>query len=337
MQNLDRIAEDLFNKIRGRFSSIKIGDEQGKVTLDPSQGRFFDFEFYVYGKVVGNVTIGLREGMLEVFYNRDAVADEVDHIRRDWFDFLRNLRTFARRKALTFSARDIVKTNLTTRDYEYLVNTRTGDKSMRESKNHQEKTKNYEWVGNAKLLYKYNLSAGVNETVKNAKRMHVIFIENANGERYIYPFKHVNGAKALARHVSEGGHPYDAFGKYIMGLSEELLNLRKFKRYVSRPSVMAENLNQYMDIVNERVESVKKTISRIQKQGAYETELNNFREPVFEQVPSEVKENWIDELTIKQFNEELTDIFPYIYNLIKEGLSNKSLDYFDLEAELNNK
>ena len=32
--------------------------------------------------------------------------------------------------------------------------------------------------------------------------------------------------------------------------------------------------------------------------------------PMMEDVPSDVAENWIDELTIKQFNEELQDIFP---------------------------
>ena len=30
-----------------------------------------------------------------------------------------------------------------------------------------------------------------------------------------------------------------------------------------------------------------------------------------EDVPADVAENWIDQLTIRQFNEELKDIFPY--------------------------
>jgi hypothetical protein len=32
MQNLDLIAEELFNKIRGRFPSVTIGDAEGNVT-----------------------------------------------------------------------------------------------------------------------------------------------------------------------------------------------------------------------------------------------------------------------------------------------------------------
>ena len=45
MQNLDKIAEDLFNKIRGRFSDVTIGDAEGNVTDIPTAARFFDFEY----------------------------------------------------------------------------------------------------------------------------------------------------------------------------------------------------------------------------------------------------------------------------------------------------
>ena len=45
MQELDKIGEDLFNKIRGRFPQITIGNENGEVINEPSQARFFDFDF----------------------------------------------------------------------------------------------------------------------------------------------------------------------------------------------------------------------------------------------------------------------------------------------------
>ena len=45
MQEFDKIGEDLFNKIRGRFPSITIGNEAGEVINEPTQARFFDFEY----------------------------------------------------------------------------------------------------------------------------------------------------------------------------------------------------------------------------------------------------------------------------------------------------
>ena len=38
-----------------------------------------------------------------------------------------------------------------------------------------------------------------------------------------------------------------------------------------------------------------------------------------EDVPEDVASNWIEQLTIKQFNEELKDVFPYIYKLVSEA------------------
>ena len=45
MKNLNLIAEELFNKIRGRFPSVTLGDGEGKVTNIPKDARFFDFDY----------------------------------------------------------------------------------------------------------------------------------------------------------------------------------------------------------------------------------------------------------------------------------------------------
>jgi len=53
-----------------------------------------------------------------------------------------------------------------------------------------------------------------------------------------------------------------------------------------------------------------------------------------EDVPADVAENWIDQLTIKQFNEELADVFPYIYKLVSEATKAKELNADDLMSEM---
>ena len=64
MKSLDNIAEDLFNKIRGRFPSITIGNNEGKVTNDPLTARFFDFDYQEGEKNVGKVSISISEEKL---------------------------------------------------------------------------------------------------------------------------------------------------------------------------------------------------------------------------------------------------------------------------------
>jgi hypothetical protein len=123
----------------------------------------------------------------------------------------------------------------------------------------------------------------------------------------------------MARHVAEGGTPFDDFGKHVIGLSEELNNLKKFKTYVNRSAVMAEGLSQYMDVIEGRAKDVKRELETIQKSNGYAKIIENYETVVLEEVPDHVKTNWIDELTIRQFNEDLKDIFPYIYRLVGEA------------------
>ena len=40
MKNIERIAEELFDKIRSRFEHVVLGDEKTNETDDPEQARF---------------------------------------------------------------------------------------------------------------------------------------------------------------------------------------------------------------------------------------------------------------------------------------------------------
>jgi hypothetical protein len=219
---------------------------------------------------------------------------------------------------LSFNTRDITKSNLEKRDYKYLA-TKTGDDNMNESKLYGTSRISYQNVGEARIMIKHTESINQETAVGRTRSIGKIYIESADGERFRYPYKHLSGARAMARHVAEGGHAYDDFGKHIVSLSEEMAKLRKFKNYMGRSAVMAESLAGYTDIVKERIATVKKTIESLQKPAYYKETFEAFETPVLEDVPSDVAENWIDQLTIKQFNEELADVFPYIYNLVSEA------------------
>ena len=45
MKNLDYIADELFNKIRGRYPNVTVGDNDATITNMPKEGRFFEFDF----------------------------------------------------------------------------------------------------------------------------------------------------------------------------------------------------------------------------------------------------------------------------------------------------
>jgi hypothetical protein len=255
MQNIDIIAEELFSKIRGRFPGVTIGDQEGNVTQEPKQARFFEFPFREADADVGKVSISLsEEDGVVIMHNKDVAENNVS--KSTWYDFLKELRTFSKKRLLNFTTRDITKSNLEKRDYKYLAQ-RSGDSNMTESKLYGTSKISYQDVGEARLVIKHNESIDQTSPTGRNRSIGRIYVESPQGERFLYPYKHLSGARAMARHVAEGGNAYDDFGKHITSLSEELAKLRKFKNYMGRSSVMAESLSEYMDVVKDRVASVK--------------------------------------------------------------------------------
>ena len=327
MQEFDKIGEDLFNKIRGRFPEVTIGDEAGTVTNEPSMARFFDFDYNGLGKV--SLSLDEEEG-LTVIYSKDFMEDQDEMTQDAWYNFLKELRVFSKKRMLDYSVRDITKSNLTKRDYKFLAKT-PEDGQMTESKLYGTSKISYQKVGEARIVIKHTESINQESATGRTQKIGKIYIESADGERFRYPFKHLSGARAMARHVAEGGNTYDDFGKHIVSLSEEMGKLRKFKNYMGRSAVMAESLAGYVDVVKERISTVKKTIASLQKPAYYAEAFAAFETPMMEDVPADVAENWIDQLTIKQFNEELADVFPYIYKLVSEATRATELGPDDLD------
>ena len=330
--NLQAIGKDLFNKIRGRFPGVTIGDSEGKITNKPEDARFFDFEFKEGGNVLGKVSISIsEEDGLVVLHNKDFVEGADDGVKTSWYNFLKEMGQFAKARVLGFDTRDITKSNLEKRDYEYMSKGKEVDKVSESNLFGTTKT-SFQSIGEARLVIKH--SRPVDQSIAGGRthRIESIFIESSEGERFKYPIKHLNGARAMARHVSEGGKPFDSFGKYITGLSEELSKLKSFKTYMNRSNVMAEGLREYQDIVDERIDIIKNECLKLQRPTNYKDTFENFKEADAVEVPEDIKKSWIDELTIKTFKEELQDVFPYIYKLVTEKTAVQNLDPESFEA-----
>lgn len=331
MRNLDTVAEQLFNEIRGRYSSVTTGDAEGNITSAPSLARFYEFDFKSQNNNLGKVSVSLDEKSgVTIMYNKDFTEDAGDEETKEWFNFLKQMRMFSKKRLLNFEVRDINRTNFTKRDYASMAVNR-GETQMAESKMYGTHKTSFQKFGNAKLSIKH--TGNIIEGESRNKKIGSLFIENAHGERFKYPFKHLSGARAMAIHVSEGGHPYDDFGKHITSLSEELSNLRKFKTYMGRSSVMAESLAEHMGTINERIATVKKRVQTLQKPTMYKEAFEEFVVIEESEVPESVANNWIDQLTIKQFNEDLKDVFPYIYKLVGEATASEDLSFDDIMAE----
>ena len=326
--NLDKIAQDLYGKIQTRFADIKIGDENATVLSkkeDIPKARFFEFEYTENGNPLGTIAITLDEqdGVV-VQVSGDLVDDNNDTTYHGAYKFIRSFRQFAKDRLLNFDIQNIGKSNLDKRDYHFQAKRKEEpvmqQPAIMENKMYGNNRMSYQDLGeNTRLVVKHNQL--VNLDLPAGRTMHIesIYIENAQGERFKYATKHLNGARALAEHIKHGGTPYDAIGKHITNLSEELSSLRKFKGFVSRQEQVSEAMGSVTDRVLERIDMIKETIHKLQRPSYYQSFVENFEEQSEQMIPETVVNDLIDRLTVRTFNEDFKAVFPYIYKFIDES------------------
>jgi hypothetical protein len=331
---LNSVAKELYDLISTRFTDLKLGDETANVVTEPDYARFFDFTYSGNGVKLGKISISVDDSAITVIFNKDLMSNQPEGTKQGWYSFLRKIRKIASVNRLTFDVRDITKSNLSKRDYQVISNEKFKGTTMAESKFYGTSNRSYLNMGEARIVIKHSKPVNLENAVSRTQNIESIYIESSSGERYKYPYKHLSGAKAMARHVSEGGNQYDDFGVHIMSLSEELSKLGKFKRYMGRGGVMAESLASYVDAVNERADEIRNKLSKLQRETFYKESFETFEKSDLVEVPEDIAENWVDQLTIKQFNEELKDVFPYIYRIVSEKTKAEVLGPDDIISEI---
>jgi hypothetical protein len=325
--NLNRVAEDLFDKIEG-FPNIVLKDQNNQ-PIPPSMedqienARIFNFNFVANGVNLGPVTVTIsdNEGLQIKTYN-DPVEGKPEEIQDSWYAFIASLSEFATEHVIKFKGPKIVTQKITAKS-------EVGESKMTESKLVGTSKTSYQDLGEATLIVKH--SKPINYNAANGRTQHIerIYIENAMGERFCYPFKHLNGARALATHIIAGGTPYDDIGQHVIGLSEELNKLRMFKGYVTRSPMVAEAMGGVTDKVFNRIEGIKKELHQLQSKNYYAEWSEGFSKSEAKIIPEDMAAEWIDRLTIKTFNEDLKAVFPYLLNIIEES----DLPTVELDAE----
>jgi hypothetical protein len=344
MDARNNIATDLFYKVRSRFSGLKLGAETGEITINPEEARFFDFD-YMEGKTpIGHVSISLAEPNSMKVYFSHGISEGMDEKQKvNWYGFLKELRQFAKRRLLSFDTRDIAKDNLDRRDYEFLVQNSqpkqtkqntiqkpVGESMMAESNMYGSRTMSYQKLMDTRLIIKHN-QAVMDENQPGARTRHIgaLFVENQDGERFKYPFIHLAGARAMQRHVANGGVPYDDLGKSIIGMSEEIAQLKSFGNYVVRNDLMNSDTNSVVERSTAYLNQLREQIKALSKQSHYEAYKENFQAYDSEEIPQDVVEDFKEKFTVKSFKEDIASVFPVLYRLMKEG---NTIGYDDIVA-----
>ena len=345
MDATNNIATDLFYKIRSRFKGLKLGNELGAITINPEEARFFDFDYMEGETPVGHVSISLAEQNSIKVYFSTGITESMDPLQKDnWYGFLKELRVFAKRRLMSFDTRDIAKDNLDRRDYEFLTQHNqpkqqpntviqpVGESIMSESQLYGSKTMSYQKLMDTRLIIKHSQAlADDMQPGARSRNISALFVENQDGERFKYPFIHLSGARAMQRHVANGGVPYDDIGKSIINMSEQIAQLKSFNNYVVRNDLMNFETNDVVERSQQQLNMMREQLARLAKQSHYEVYKETFQPQAALEVPQEVVEDYTEKFTVKNFKEDIKSVFPVLYRLMKES----ELGYDDIVAMTN--
>tara|TARA_E500000178_G_scaffold123892_1_gene123834 strand:- start:964 stop:2751 length:1788 start_codon:yes stop_codon:yes gene_type:complete len=331
----EKTSNDLFNKIRSKFGNITIGDSQGNATADPKKAVFFDFEFTEDEDKFGRISISLADGeSMKVFYNRDMVAKIEEDDKKDWYSFIKELKDFAVEHQIKFDIRDITKSSLSKQDYQNMADTgqTVNTDGMSEELNRITKLagvevkegltgtrkSSYENLDKTRLIIRH--SGPVDETVPGARSRHInsLYIENEDGERFKYPVIHLAGARAMTRHVANGGRPHDDFGQHIIQTSEDIAKLASFQRYASNKDQLNDNAGDIIEQTKMTLENLRMYIKNLSKQGHYESSCKGYRKQEAIELDDETANSYKDKFTLKNLDSRVEDALPLIHRVMSE-------------------
>jgi hypothetical protein len=325
-KEIESIATALFDKIRSRFPGVTLGDEKAKATSDPSEARFFNFTYTGQdGAEFSSVTISLiDETSLKVYFGQNISGDMDREQRKEWYDFLRSLRLFAKRNLLTFDTRDINKSNLKLQDVKQQAKTddvaTTADIAVTESKLYGTPGRPYNSFadkGKTKILIRHE--GKVNDEIRGsrARKIQEIFLETERGERFLLPHTNLHGAYAIAEHLNCEGSMHDEIAEHINNLVAEMASMKHFVRSTKHRQFEDQETADMTRAAVHHYDKVKRTLRKMRGARGFRSYFENW-------MPEAVAADDIDLDAIKErfvkkvYDQRFEEAFPIVYRAYKK-------------------
>lgn len=326
MREIESIASALFDKIRSRFDNVTLGDEKAKAATDPSKARFFNFTYTdEAGAEFGKVTISLiDEESLKVYFGQNISGEMDRDQRQEWYHFLRNLRQFAKRNSLSFDVRDINKDSLELQDIKQQAKTddvyTANDVTVTESKLYGTSRNSYSDMGECRLVIKHDGLVSDEVQGDRARRIRDIFIETSRGERFLVPFKNLDGARALCTHLNDGGTMSDERAEHIGQLVKEMSAMKHFVRSTKNRQFEDNETSDMTRSAVHHYDQVKRTLRQMRGARGYRSYFESYTgdTPIEDEVDVDaLRERFVK----KMYDERFDDALPYVYRAYKQQQS----------------
>ncbi len=241
--NTETLNKNIYDELNARGMDPVPLDSKGDPSDELEKADVFRFQYDSEDpKKVSWVTI---EGPDLVFYVDD------DFVKSANFEpFARFMKAWARRKTLGF---EITNKDHLSGDMKKRTVMKKKEEMMEGYYPMGKKASYNDSVPQVKIILQHTRQ--IEEGEKRFRNVAKIFVENTNGERFLLPTNRPGLARVYARHIAEGGTPYDDKGRHITTLVEEYQKMAGFVRATrngqfneSAMTLVNEGLRHYNDL-----------------------------------------------------------------------------------------
>lgn len=216
-------ARTLYDLLVTRDFEPEILDAQGKAITDPGEAELFSFDWKTPERNYGTVVCLLGpDNDLQIYFGDNLGRGMEGEDKKAWYDFLAQIKSFATRNLLQFGVQDLSR-------LKYAMQGMAAIKEgLFEGYYGTRKVSYSDQPKKTRLMIRHSRDLGEGEARYRA--IESLFVETADGERFRVPSRSLTHGRMLARHIAEGGTPYDAFGQHITQMVSEMATLAKFVR-----------------------------------------------------------------------------------------------------------
>jgi len=171
----------------------------------------------------------------------------------------------------------------------------------------------YQPLDNVKLVVKH--SKPVNEEVRGARSRNIskIFIQ-ANEERFYFPSKNLQGARAMARHIYNGGVMHDTVGESIVQMCKDFGTLKEFVRYVNKQGLINEDNQEYVTLARQQMDNIRTSFKRVAGVKTYSKAVESITDESNIDIVTEV--NLADHFTETHFDDKVGNAHETLSKLV---------------------
>lgn len=282
--NLEYLAKEAFQILRSMDYEVFLFDDDGTRVYDPPEAR----KLYA---VPENIFVSIidqgEDTTLRCYVGKSTRIESI-------LGLVDSLRTAASKYNVLFNIRkynrDLTPKEISTKiavTEEINMNILEGMYGTSRS--------SYLTLENARMIVRH--SARVNEEIIGARGRNVdsIYIENAKGERKLFPTRNLSAARAMTHHVNRGGSWNDETGGRLERLAEDYANVLEALRHIGKRP-LAEAADHVRECLREKVHDARRVFEGMCRRTRHEQAAEKLGEMTRESLNEFTDPNRLDEI-----------------------------------------